>query len=436
MTLIPTIQSFEDFEREVAPIVTPPFKSRFGAIPWRDLEAPGAQHEWLVKNLITRHELCMLAGPSQSGKSFLAIDLAMAVCRGIDWFGRKVRRGGVIYQAGESAKGVRRKRLPAYRKFHDLALEDELPFVMLSSPVDLYAGDDHTNLLIEEIKHWKEQFGATPVELLVVDTYAAATPGADENSAKDMTTVLARAERIRRECEIAVLLVHHMNAAGEKPRGHTSIFANLDSVLICKLVENQTDDDGRKVREMSIGKMKDGEADNVSVKFVLPQVLLGTDSDGDKVTSCVVSPPAREGDAPKVQGDKGLQLSAQQEIFLRAVHSAIKAHGIAAPSGMGFGPHTRIVEWKHIRDEFIAKSFEADPDEPADKRKQRIKTAMRRHGEYLAKWKIIAKDVADGKPWVWVTDRKVRGFGVVEYAGPSESASAKGAQQQQTEIPE
>lgn len=65
------------------------------------------KHEWLVKNVLTRGEQAMLVGASQSGKSFLAIDLAFAIARGVPWFGNKTRKGLVVYQAGESAKGVR-----------------------------------------------------------------------------------------------------------------------------------------------------------------------------------------------------------------------------------------------------------------------------------------------------------------------------------------
>lgn len=432
MSEIPPIQSFDDFEREVAPLVAPPWVSKFGAVPWDEIDAPGQQHEWLIKNLITRGELAMLAGPSQSGKSFLAIDLAMSIARGLPWFGRKVMQGGVVYQAGESAKGVRRRRLPAYRQHYGLRSAKNVPFVMLSNPVNLYASDDQTNDLIAEILHWKQQFAPIPLELTVIDTYAAATPGADENSAKDMTVVLARCQRISTATGSAVLLVHHMNAAGEKPRGHTSIFANLDSVLICKLVENQRDDDGRKIRELTIGKLKDGESDTPAVKFTLRGIEIGTDHDGDPITSCVVEPPSRAVDAPTgPDADKGLSLTAQQEVFLQAVYSALEKEGIAPPAAMNLPAYARVVEWKWVKEQFEAKTFEAEDDDK-DKRAERIKKALSRHGAYLLKWRVIARDRAHDKAWVWLTGRKVRGFSTPSYAAPA----PQNRSQQNDEIPE
>src|SRR5690606_37475115 len=110
---------------------------------WQDVDAPGAQYEYLIKGVLTQNEISMLLGESQSGKSFLAIDIDMAVARGVPWFGHRVVRGGVVYQAGESATGVRRKRLPAYRIGNEIT-DQRLPFVLLQGPLDLYSGEDPT----------------------------------------------------------------------------------------------------------------------------------------------------------------------------------------------------------------------------------------------------------------------------------------------------
>jgi len=81
-----------------------PFRSKFHAVTWANLDAPGPEHEWLVKNVLTRGEIGMIAGPSKSGKSFLVSDIALAIARGVDWMGRRTLQGGVVYQAGEGQK--------------------------------------------------------------------------------------------------------------------------------------------------------------------------------------------------------------------------------------------------------------------------------------------------------------------------------------------
>lgn len=382
-----------------------PFVSKFNAVPWDRLDDPGPEHEWLIDDWITRGEVVMVAGPSQSGKSFLGLDLALAINRGVDWHGNHTLRGGVIYQAGEGGKGIR-KRLKAYRLGKGLHVSDRLPFVLLPSPVDLYASEDQTNDLIAEIRHWAGTFDV-PLELVVIDTLSAATPGADENSSKDVGPVLARCQRIARECGCAVMLVHHMNASGSKVRGHTSILANLDSVIIVEIEEGKHDasPQRRAIRQARLAKQKDGE-NGKTIRFVLESVTLGQDARGKDVTSCVVTPPDYGVMAGvDTTGEvKGLKLSPQAEVFLRAVHRAIDDFGIEPPPTLKVPRHIKVVEWGHVRAAFEKLDFQDEPD--AAKRAAALRQAAKRHGELLMSREVIMKE---GK-FVWLTGRKVRGF--------------------------
>lgn len=416
---LPIVQGFEEFEREVAPIVAPPWQSRFGAVPWRDLDAPGPQHEWLVKGLLTEGELSMLAGASQSGKSFLMIDLAMSIARGEPWFGRPVKRGGVIYQAGEGASGLRRRRLPAYRQENGLSLQEDIPFVLLPAKVNLWDGEADTDALIQEIEHWRGTFDV-PLRLIVIDTLAKAMTGGDEISGKDMGVVIDRCEKIKRVTKAAVVLVHHLNASGEKVRGHTSTVANLDAVLMCRMTERAKaknepsvplkDADGRDIREMVVGKLKDGDTNTPPFRFVLRGVMIGRDADGDPITSCVVQAPNKGAEGETPANDAGLSLSAQAAVFLQSVIAAIEGHGEAPPAELNLPGHTRVVEWKHVREAFAAKSFEGESEDDPERRANTIKKALQRHGALLAKWRVINKGKSDdGRSWIWFTGRKVRG---------------------------
>lgn len=420
--------SFDQFEAETLAMLKPAFRSRFGAISWRDIEGDGPKHEWLIKGLMTRGEMTMLAGPSQSGKSFLAIDLALCVATGRDWFGRRVRRGGVVYQAGESATGVRRKRIPAYMRKHNLSREDDVPFELLTAPVDLYSSDEGVALLIEEIRHWGSTF-SVPLELVVIDTFSTATPGANENASEDMTKVLGRCERIKRETGAAVMLVHHMNAAGEKPRGHTSIFANLDSVLICKKQTRKEngqdveirDDDNRIKRELKIAKAKDSDADN-TWRFVLQSIQLGVDEDGDPITSCAVLEANSADNGSSSGPDDEIKLSAQREIFVRAVSDALDKFGTLAPMSLDVPSTTRVVEWKHVRTAFSQLAFDGDEESDPIKRAAAIQKALKRHGEALLSRRIINRS----GNFVWLTGRQIRGFRKVREAPLDQAPAASG----------
>lgn len=423
-------QLYDLMDAAARPFEAQPFASRFQAVEWQDFDAPGPTYEYLVKGVLTRGEMSMLLGESQSGKSFVAIDIAMAVARGTDFFGHKVKRGGVIYQAGESATGVRRKRFPAYRIGHGIT-DARLPVVLLQGPLDLYSSDDPTEAFIEECRHWAKRF-PDDLELIVIDTFNRATPGANENDGKDMGVVLARCERIRRETGAHVMLVHHLNAGGTKARGHTSLFANVENVITVRRVEDSHDAEKRPVREWKIAKQKDGE-DGTTRKFVLKGVEIGTDADGDKVFSCIVVPPDRASGAAAPAED-GMFVTGVNAVILRAIYTAVSRRGVLAPRELALSTGamavTRADLWTEIRsavqgDEDDTDIREGETPEEAEKRRaaarrQQVKRAM----DYL-----YSKGITGAKDeWIWLTGKKVRGFEMAPGLGAAENEIRRGYQ--------
>jgi hypothetical protein len=382
------------------------FESQFNAIPFHELDLPGPEHSWLIKPLITAGERGMLAGPSGSGKSFVAIHMGMTIAQGIPFFGHKSRRGLVIYQAGEGGRGVK-KRLRAYRQFNAIDPAAKIPFVLLPKAIDLFAGDDQVDAMIDEIRHWARQY-TVPLALVIIDTLSAASPGANENASEDVGPILARAGRIAEACDCAVLLVHHMNAEGSKPRGHTSIRANLETVLVCRKLENRLDSDNRVIRELQVDKQKDGE-DGFRLEFVLPAIEIGKDEDGDAITSCIVTTPFVDTAAAEEKAErprKPPKLTPQCEIYLRAIHAALIDHGEAPPPSLGLPASiTRVVKGAHVRVAFSRSTFEGDDDDPV-KREEKIKRAIARHGETLMQLNIIGRE----RPYVWLSGVKPHRF--------------------------
>ncbi|MEW5421925.1 AAA family ATPase [Amorphus sp. 3PC139-8] len=403
-----TVETLFDLARS-APVYEPePFRSRFNAIPWAALDAPGPEHEWLIKGVLTRGEISMTAGPSQSGKSFLAVDIAMAVLRGCDWMRCRTRRGGVIYQAGEGQKGLK-KRLRAYRQANGLTGNEPMPFVLLPKRLDLYGSDDPTEAFIEEARHWSSTFDV-PLELIVIDTWATATPGANENDGKDVSAALQRCARISEACRATVLLVHHMNADGAKVRGHTSILANLENVLLVRPCDGRHDTDGRQVREAVVEKNKDGEGGR-RFDFVLPAFEIGRDEDDEPVTSCVVTHPNGEGSADARPRNQGVSISSGQGVLVRAMERAIDESGGPAPAECALPRSLTVVEWRNVVAAYDRIAFdEADTanesDDDRQKRIDRRRQAMHRAGEGLLKLGVIGRE----KPWVWFTGKPIKGM--------------------------
>ena len=92
----------------------------------------------LIEGLITAGAASVLYGDSNSGKTFVAIDMACSVARGVDWQGRKVEQGAVVYIAAESPGSVQ-GRLQEYQKYHNCTVPN---FAIVKSSINLFVDDD------------------------------------------------------------------------------------------------------------------------------------------------------------------------------------------------------------------------------------------------------------------------------------------------------
>ena len=123
----------------------------------------------------------------------------------------------------------------------------------------------------------KEDGGA---DIVVIDTLAQVSAGANENSAEDMGMVLKRCQNIQKETGALVLLIHHSGKDDSKgARGWSGLRAAMDTVI--KISSKAS----HKIA--AIDKQKDGD-DSFKVNFHLKQFELGFDEDNEPITSCVV----------------------------------------------------------------------------------------------------------------------------------------------------
>lgn len=256
-------------------------RCKFEVIPAAEFAA-GTPPSWIVKGVLPLAEIAVIYGESASGKSFFALDLVAAVARGIEWRGCRVRQGAVVYVAAEGAGGFR-KRLAAYAQAHGIDLA-ALPLGVVASAPNLLTDDDKALAKAIEL--------AGGASIVVVDTLAQSTPGANENAGEDMSKVLDRCKRLHAATGALVVLIHHSGKDATKgARGWSGIRAAVDAEIeITRLADART---------ARITKQKDGE-DGAVFAFGLLPVHVGEDEDGGAVVSCVVEyqneapPPARE----------------------------------------------------------------------------------------------------------------------------------------------
>lgn len=382
-----------------APAWTPePPRSAFGALSWHDLDQPGQELEYLVHGMLTIGDRSMLAGPSGSGKTFLATHLAMCVARGKEFLGRPVQQGGVIYQAGEGARGLK-KRLKAYRTHFNVLDTEDVPFVLLPSRIDLFSKEGDTQKLIDEINAWKPAM-SQPLRMVAIDTFSKATAGADENSGRDVSIVMENVDRIATECGVHVMVVHHLNADGKKLRGHTSLYADVDQVLLV------TKDESTNVRTLTLAKQKDDE-DGVKIDFSLAQVVIGYNAATERdTTSCVVLSVSEKEKLKKEQEQLGVSVNPTERRFLVEFFEAVDKYGVYVLDEPGLPRAARgksVVSWNDYVEVAISKMIN---EEDTGKAKDRIRKAFNRMTDGLVKIGALKVE----RPYMWWTGKPIRGF--------------------------
>lgn len=303
-------QEFENYDTSADHVPEKPMRFQvLSAQEFTNRPAP----TWIIKHVLPQAELVVLYGASGAGKSFMALDMAGAIARGLPWRGKKTKQGRVVYIAAEGAGGFR-NRMQAYATQHQVDLA-ELDIGVIHAAPNLILKDD----ALDVAKAIKASGGA---DVVIVDTFAQTTPGANENAGEDMGKALAHCKGIHRATGAVVVLVHH---AGKDPtkgaRGWSGLRAAADAEL--EVVRGAT---GRALR---LTKSKDGE-DELEWGFDLEVVQIGVDEDLEPITSCVVIETAM----PTIGAGPARKLGVVEKV----VNEVIQEFAVAQTEGIEVGP--------------------------------------------------------------------------------------------------
>jgi hypothetical protein len=264
-----------------------------------------ALSNYAIKGIFPRTGLVVCWGPPKSGKSFWTFDAVMHIATGRRYRGRNVRKGIVCYLALEGGSGFA-SRIEAWRRHHNPP--KDVPFYLLDVPIDLVADRD---ALINAIR---EQVPGEPA-VIVIDTLNRAMFG-NENDSKDMGQFIRSADAVRAAFNCLMIIVHHCGVAGSRPRGHTSLAGADDAQIVI-----ERDKDKNVIAKVEF--MKDAEGGAV-IACKLEKVDLGTDAEGESLSSCVVVPTA--------SGIAGLKLTKTQRFAFDLLQKLIATDGVSAPA--------------------------------------------------------------------------------------------------------
>jgi len=173
-------------------------------------EQPQARR-WLIDALWGDEAVGIVGGEPKCCKSFLALDMAVAVAGGVPCVRRfaPAQTGRVLLFAAEDALHVVRQRLAGIARAAGCLLSD-LDIHVITAPsvrLDVELDRDALTATVAELRP----------KLLVLDPFVR-LHRIDENLSGEVAPLLAYLRELQRRFHVAVVLVHHARKGGAKMR--------------------------------------------------------------------------------------------------------------------------------------------------------------------------------------------------------------------------
>jgi RecA-family ATPase len=237
---IPRVHDVNDFYSEEIPV--------FDIMNMDDIESL-PDPEWLIHGVLPAESFAVLYGPPGSTKSFWALDAACCIATGQSLHGAYSKPGKVIIAVGEGLRGMK-YRIEAWKIAHPDADLEMLRQNLIIIPRSVRILDQLEAARL--VKTCEYVGGDSGLKLFVLDTWARAFVGGDENSARDAGIAVEVCETIRARTGATALVVHHSNADGQRERGSTALRGAADAQM------SMTRDENSGVVTMKSIKIKDG----------------------------------------------------------------------------------------------------------------------------------------------------------------------------------
>jgi RecA-family ATPase len=219
----------------------------------RLLEAPFSAPHWSIQDLLPEG-LLLLAGKPKQGKSWLALQMALAVASGDPLFGSyQTIQGDVLYLALEDT--VQRLQARSKQMLSTVtAMPQGLEFAIQWPRLD-QGGGDQLETYLQSHPH---------VRLVIIDTWARMaplTPSRGRSQYEVDYAILAPLKQVADTYHLSVLVVHHLRkAAGhnvlDEVNGSTGLVGAVDGILVLKRILDQEETTlfvtGRDLPEQSL----------------------------------------------------------------------------------------------------------------------------------------------------------------------------------------
>ncbi len=285
----------------------------------QDFAAIDKVREYLVKGWLIAHGVTALLATRGTGKSTIALDLAMHLAKDMDWWDIPMMRNWkVIYICGEDDEGMV-LNVRAWAKFNDRGLPDNSRFRVARDIIKM-TNQTELSVRLKEMVEWAN--GARC--LIILDTWARATSGYSANTQEEMDTAYENAEMVAAALMGPMIACFHPPKDGRMTIRGSAVQEDASSG-IWELVETS---DGVK---LTVSRAKGKGRGNYRNFKMTPLNLEGTDSYGDKLQGMV--PINFGGTEDEGKADRIAVKGNQRRAWAKAVIGALEVYPSENPEG-------------------------------------------------------------------------------------------------------
>lgn len=195
-----------------------------GAVPLADLVSRHpALRPVLIEDFLRLGETMNVIAPPKTGKSWLVIDLALAVATGASWFGHPCTKGKVLIIDNELHPETSANRIPKVMDARGIRLEDIRD--------NLSVANLRGRLMsVVDLRPHLEECKAAGYKLIIIDAFYRAMPNdVDENDNGAVTGVYNLIDQYAQQINCAFVLVHHTSKGNQSQKSVTDVGAGAGS---------------------------------------------------------------------------------------------------------------------------------------------------------------------------------------------------------------
>lgn len=212
---------FDELAKRIAPAIREPLQEEPRRTIWTAAELLAAdfpEPQWTIPGVLPMG-LAFLAGRPKVGKSWLGLQIAVAVGSGGRVFDRVIKPGRVLYLALEDSERRLKTRLGAQdaRGAVDVTFATEWP---------TFGGGGLVKL--------QEEIRAQEYNLVVIDTLSRASGMVDQLNLADMTNLTGELQNLTKLHQVTILVIdHHRKSGGQESDPIDDILGSTGKGAVC-----------------------------------------------------------------------------------------------------------------------------------------------------------------------------------------------------------